>query len=230
MSRLPVVAVSLLAVVGFGSPASSEGNGRHLAVWPRSASALPPISLSELIFRAIPRANKMSWEDLQIPNVQWITDGIAYYPNDGEPYRQGLAHIRASGATSTLLRQRTEELSWTVTLSTEDNEKWGPTTLTITPGLTEAKYKGQYMCFGTGFSGCAFPISSIRNPKIRYVQQCVIGFGANQSIVFRATTADGRRGTVIYRGSGGSGGTSNYVELSTLTPIEYCQRNKDRGY
>jgi len=225
-----VVTITCLALVSAGSIlyASPPQPGR--AVWPRTAAALPPIALSELIFRAIPSRPTMEWTMLQLPSVRWTTDGVAYGAGDRSAYRIGLVRARANGEVTTLLRQRVEELAWTLELSTEGNEKWGPTSLHISPGLSDPAYKGNYICFGTNFTGCDFPQSAIQSPKIKYARQCVIGSLGNQSVVMRATTTDGRRGTVIYSGSGGSGGFSNSVEISTLSPAEYCETNKDRGY
>ena len=200
-----------------------------VAVWPRIAASLSPISLNELIAKSIPASDDMRWDHLQIANVRWVTDGIDS-TETGMQFRIGLTRVRASGVTSRLLRQKWEELTWTVELSTEGNSKWGPTTLNIRPGLTGNLYNGNYICFGSGFEGCSFPMDAIRGSKVAFIQRCTIGEGASQSVVFKATTLDGRRGTVVYQGSGGSGGFANGVEISTLAPQEYCNTFKDRGY
>lgn len=199
-----------------------------LAVWPRSAASLRPISLGELVAEALPRGDQLGWDHLQDDRITWVTDGIGY--NDTESVRYGLARIRGTGEQSRLLRQRWEELAWTVELSTEGNAKWGPTAVMITPGLQDPAYKGNYICFGTGFEGCEFPLSAIKHPSLRLTQRCRIGSGGGSSVVMSASTTDGRRGTVVYSGSGGSGGYANHVEVTTIEPIEYCRIHRDRGY
>lgn len=199
-----------------------------LSVWPRSAASLTPIGLGELVTKALPQGDQLGWDHLQDGRILWVTDGIEFGTNHATRY--GLARVRHTGQLTRLLRQRWEELAWTVELSTEGNAKWGPTTVLITPGLQEPSYKGNYICFGTGFEGCEFPLSAIKHPSLRLTQRCRIGSGAGNSIVMSASTKDGRRGTVVYSGSGGTGGYANHVEVTTLDPLEYCRINRDRGY
>ena len=228
MKSLAVVALGGVALIGFAaSVMGAPPKAGALHVFPRDASALPEISLGDLIASAIPTDNSMAWDHLQIANVLWITEGIDYV---GDPSRFGMVRVRAAGVASKMLRQRWEELSWSVELSTDGNSKWGPTLLNIRPGFDGSKFEGKYICFGEGFSGCAFDIEALNGPHIKYEKQCTIGSGGGQSVILRATTIDGRRGTVVYQGSGGSGGYSNSVAISTLAPAEYCHAHKDRGY
>ena len=115
-------------------------------------------------------------------------------------------------------------------MSTAGNSKWGPTSIKIRPGFDNSRFKGKYICFGEAFEGCSFPISAINSPRLKLIKKCEIGEGGNVSVTMAATTVDGRRGTVVYSSSGGSGGYSNSVEISTLNPLEYCATYKDRGY
>lgn len=199
------------------------------AVFPRTASSLAPIALGDLVVKALPSIDRMDWDHLQIPQVRWLTEGIEH-SRTSYASRLGLSRVRASRAVTMMLRQRWEELAWSVELSTEGNTKWGATSLIIRPGFDNSQFKGDYICFGEGFKGCAFPISSLASPRLKLVRQCETGQGANVSLVMAAKTSDGRRGTVIYAGSGGSGGFSNHVEISTMTPQEYCKKYKNRDY
>ena len=114
-------------------------------------------------------------------------------------------------------------------MSTEGNSKWGPTTIDIRPGVDGQEFKGKYICFGEGFTGCSFDIEALRGPKLNLSKKCTIGSGANTSVVMDAISSDSKRGTVVYRGSGGSGGISHSVEISNLSSSEYCETYKNRG-
>ncbi|WP_311270676.1 hypothetical protein [Sphingobium sp. WCS2017Hpa-17] len=226
--RTPV-GICLAALLAIATAATAVAKKPALLpVWPRGAAAASPISLSDFIAEAIPNGDRMAWDHLQGPNVRWVTEGIDY--EHGNPSRSGYARLRANGVTSKVLRQTWEELAWSIELSTEGNSKWGPTLLTIEPGFTNDEFMGKYICLGEGFSGCSFGVQSLSGPKLKLTQECSIGNGANKSVAMRAVTFDGRVGTVVYRGSGGSGGISNSVEVTTMTPAQYCAANKERGY
>lgn len=229
MKKWISLAVVLLAVVEGVSAKPLAKSTPQLPVFPRAVSTLAPISLGEMVFRAIPTRKGMGWDHLQIAQVRWLTEGFDF-TETGFSTRLGLSRVRANGVVTRMLRQRWEELTWSVELETEGNVKWGPTSLLIRPGYNTQESKGQYICFGTGFEGCDFPISALNNPKLKLTKQCEVGSSGGSSIVMLGTTTDGRQGTVVYSGSGGSGGYSNSVEISMLTPAEYCSVNKDRGY
>jgi len=208
--------------------ASASAEGDPMVVWPREAIITAPTSLSDFIAEAIPEGDSIDWGHLQNTSVMWVTEGLE---SEGEiTARIGYARIRANGVVSKVLRQSWEELAWSVKLSTEENPKWGPTSIEIQPGFDDAESKGKYLCFGVAFSGCSFEIDSLSGSKLSLTRQCIIGSGSGQSVVMRAKTANGKQGTVVYRGSGGSGGYSNWVEITILSPIEYCTTHKDRGY
>ena len=198
-------------------------------IWPREATQLKPISLSDLVAKALPSSRQLSWDDLQISNVLWLTEGIDY-SETGLTSRLGLVRARPLGKVSRVLRQGWEELSWRVEMSTDGNSKWGPTSIFIKPGFDTKDSGGKYICFGEGFQGCTFPKEALNGPNLKLQQICEIGSGGGESIAMKATTSDGRNGTVVYSGSGGSGGWANSVEISILNPLEYCDTNRDRGY
>lgn len=221
------IGICLFLVSACGEVEATEKSS-NLPVWPREAGAIPQISLSDLIVEALPTDAVLGWDHLQINEVLWVTEGIDY--DGGIPSRVGYARIRASDVETKLLRQRWEELAWTIQMSTEGNSKWGPTIINIGPGVDSKESQGKYACFGEGFAGCSFGVEALRGPKIELTTKCSIGSGVNMSVVMDAVTRDGRRGTVVHRGSGGSGGVSNSVEISTLSFSEYCEVFKNRGY
>jgi hypothetical protein len=222
---------TILALMTFSScmACANEAPVGSLDVWPRSAGELSPMPLSDLVFEAIPSENGITWDHLLIPNVSWTTDGIEY-TETGMARRSGLARARADQTTTKILRQKWEELAWSLELSTDGNVKWGPTSLSIIPGLDGSISEGAYICFGEGFQGCAFSIEALRSPKLTLTPVCEIGSGANVSKVMDATTNDGRKGVVVYQSSGGSGGISNSIEVTTVAAKEYCAANASRGY
>lgn len=164
-----------------------------------------------------------------MPQVRWLTDGIAH-TETGMAMRTGIARIRIPGRPTRVLRQSWEELAWTVELSTTGNVNFGAEEIHISPGLSGSILRGNYICFGQGFDGCEFPLAAIQSPRISYAQVCELGSGGATTHVMRATTSDGRRGTVVHLTSGGSGGVASSIEISSMTPEEYCRVNRDRGY
>jgi hypothetical protein len=141
----------------------------------------------------------------------------------------GLARVRVAGQSAKILKEGWEELAWGVELSTEGNAKLGPTTLDIHPGYEDEVEKEKYICFGKGFQGCDFPASALNTGQLHLSKECQIGSGEaseDGSIVMSATSADGGAGTVVYSRFVGSGGVSNSIEVTTMTPEEYCEKNK----
>ena len=205
-----------LAAVSVASTLSARSTQSQIPVYPRSAQSLPPISLGELVFRAIPSEKTITWDALQIPAVRWLSEGIEYTPT-GRPIRRGEARVRAHGVTAKMLRQKWEELAWGIELSSDELPKWGAKSIIIRPG-----FDGNYSCFGTGFEGCAFPATALQGSNLTLHKVCTAGPGSNRSEVFIARTVDGRTATIIYNTNSGSGGTSNLVEIATMPAQEAC--------
>lgn len=206
----------VLAAATVASTLSARSTPGRLVVFPRTAQSLTPISLSELVFLAIPSGRTISWDALQIPAVRWLSQGIESTAA-GWSFRKGEARVRAGGTTAKILRQSWEELAWGIELSSEDLPKWGAKSIVIRPG-----FDGNYSCFGTGFEGCEFPSSALQGPKLALRKICAAGPGSNRSEVFAVRTVDGRTATVIYNTNSGSGGASNLVEIVTSPASESC--------
>ena len=199
-----------------------------LAVWPRIATSLPVSSLGDFVAKALPRDGKLGWDWFR-NGVLWQGKGLHHWPR-GPTTRMGIARIRASGRAARIKRRRWEELAWNIELSTDGDSRLGPTSITIEPGFNIFTTKENYSCFGRGYDGCDFLVAALDTPRMKLSRQCKIGEADNYSIVMIATTPDGRRGTVVFTLSSGSGGASSDVEITTMTARDYCRENRNRGF
>src|SRR5690606_14546102 len=75
MRGLVVAIIGLIMWTG-AAQAEPAAKAPQLAVFPRIAASLAPISLSEFVLRAIPTKGQMGWDHLQIDQVRWLTEGI----------------------------------------------------------------------------------------------------------------------------------------------------------
>jgi len=221
-----IACLMILLSFGFASNSSAQTKNANLAVFPRGMQNAPPITLGELIYQSIPSDGRIDWDALQIPSVRWLTIGVGT-TRWGDSFRYGLVRVRVGGRVTKVLRQRWEELSWSVTLDkgNEAARAEGVTSITIRPGLTPPGDGPELreMCFGQRFEGCDFPSSALRGPKHKLTLACSVGEESNGEDVFHATTADGRVGTVVWTKSTGSGGTSNDVRVLSDPATTYCR-------
>lgn len=216
----------ILLSFGFASNSSAQTKNANLPVFPRGMQNAPPITLGELIYRSIPSNGRIDWDALQIPSVRWLTIGVGTTAS-GDSFRYGLVRVRVGGRVTKVLKQRWEELSWSVTLNkgNEAARAEGVTSITIGPGIEPpgASPKLYEICFGQGYEGCDFPSNALRGPKHKLNLVCSVGEESNGEDVFHATTADGRVGTVVWSKNTGSGGTSNDVRILSDPATSYCR-------
>lgn len=213
------IGLALLALFAGTTAEAQRRAAPAAAIWPKQAAGLPTVALGELIKSALPRGSSIGWDAMQIPSVRWITDGIET-TETGYSMRQGLARVRASGAAAKMLRQGWVELAWSVTLEAEENAKFGPEKVLLQPGTTDS----EYICFGTRFQGCSFPLTAITAPGLTLKMECERGPGGAHAIVFSASAAGGRSGTVVYQTDAGSGDITNSIEVLPGTAASFCSR------
>jgi hypothetical protein len=198
--------------------------GEHCAsaqtrVWPTSAAKLTPITLPALIASALPLGGALRWDNLQNGEVAWITEGVAF--DRGSTSRHGLARVRVAGRMSTVLRQVKNELAWSITPESDEAPKFGPTRLTILPGIA-----GKEQCFGVTFDACNFsPEEALAGLEHRLV--CDVGPASYYAAVYEVKGREGRSGTVVYRRDLGSGGETNSVVISTLRALDECHAERN---
>ncbi len=200
------------AMVVGPSPAAAQS--APTGVFPAKAAAVRPITLPDLIFRSLPGsdADLLGWDHLVDAQVLWITAGYDRTQSGAE--RTGLARIRVAGRTSTLLRQKREELAWTVRLETSANPKFGPERIEISPG-TPNEY-----CFGSLTDNCAFTEEeALANPRLGKRLVCRVTPGGFPLAVYRVTAPGKHPAYVRVWTSGGSGGVASSVTVS-LEPLD----------
>src|SRR5271165_4142466 len=115
---------------------------------------LPVLDLSDLVVAVLPKHGfeHLGWDHMVgQPIISWQTPGITR-TETGMAMRVGFARVRVAGVSSKVLRHGWEELPWSVTLSTTENERFGPKLIEIKPGGSDP----DNICFGVTFRGCTF--------------------------------------------------------------------------
>lgn len=186
---------------------------------PISAHALQPAELSDLLARILPANGfeSLGWDDLvDDPNIQWKTDGVAQRSGlSGQPvisYRDGVTRILVNGRPSRLLRQHWQELGWTITLRTEGNARFGPKLIEVQPGVSGSA------CFGTNAEGCTFTADDVlRSKLLQATAVCESHWGEERYAAYSVSTPGKQASLVVFRTSGGSGGSTSWMDVQALT-------------
>jgi hypothetical protein len=217
--------VALCLCIGLARSAGAE----PLAdVYPESLRGTQSYELGSVILALMPPPGqqRIGWDWQANSPIQW-QDGYTQNPGAVRSYRNGMLRINVMGDVSTVLRQRTDELGWTVTLYTDASPKFGPDSISITPGLTDSG-----ACFGTLYDGCNFnPLPSLKQQGIKAKLLCQFDeFGRHNPSNDNFTrtysvSAQGKAPTLLqWQKSGGTGGTSTSVTLLVnATPAQACK-------
>jgi hypothetical protein len=199
---------------------------RDMGVFPADASGLPVTGLPELIAALLPPAGfqDLGWDHLlHSPLVLWRTVGVDESATGGE--RHGDARVRAAGVTSTRLRKDREELTWTVSLTTGGNPKYGPKSIALAPGGT-----GEQKCFGYLDDGCWFPASAAFASPILTGTILCRGASPSENAIYRISSPGRRPELLVYSESEGSGGRSASLRmLSVSSAASACAELKKTG-
>lgn len=161
----------------------------------------------------------LSWDHRADSAVGWVDPGYKTVRNRlGEfAVRRGLIRTNVLGKRATVLRQRREELWWTVTYLTKGPPKFGPEKILLDPGgLSD-------VCFGTLYEGCEYdPLPSLRAAGIRAKQVCHAKI--HEAHLTGFTLMHPGRGEIqlLVMDDGGSGGSSTSLEMRFSTPQELC--------
>ena len=122
----------LLPALAFGYMVIWIGVARADAI---DLNSHPVVELSELVAALLPTDGfkTMSWDYMvNDPLISWKTDGTE--TTGSWTRREGTARVTVGGKPSEILRQKWETLPWTVTLSTSEDQKFGPKRIEIKPG------------------------------------------------------------------------------------------------
>ena len=201
------LAAMFLLTIGYYTKASAQ---IIQGVYPELAKDIQPVPLPELIYSLLPsqETESLNWSDtLGIPIV-WVTNGIEYYEVGG--IRTGLVRVRVDDKASTVLRNTTVELAWSVSLVTNSVVKVGPKYIQISPGLV-----GSEQCFGSIYGGCDFTVrQALATNKFSSAFVChkYLSGGGRES-VYRLSAPGKRTMLLLHTIDGGSGGVSANIEL-----------------
>jgi len=184
-------------------------------IYPETLQGTKPFELGELILLLMPdsSATFVGWDHRADSRIVWQTTGYETVPKaDGTSkyVRNGIVRVNIQGKKSTVLRQRTTELGWTVSYSSVDPPKFGPEQITIEPGLPQ-----EGGCFGTNYEGCDFdePLNSLSSAGVGATKICGKREMGGASSAFLLTHAARRSTVLVWVTSGGSGGSSAWLTL-----------------
>jgi hypothetical protein len=197
-------------------------------VYPNSLRGTQAHELGSVLLSLMPfaGATQIGWDWQSDSPIQW-QDGYTQNPGATRSYRNGMVRINVMGQFSSVLRKRTDELGWTVTLYTDGPAKFGPQAISVQPGLPSG---GQ--CFGTLYEGCTFdPLPSLKQAGVGTKMLCAFdesGRPTTSNGNFTRTyvlSAPGKAPALFqWMESEGSGGASTTVTLLLRsTPTQACK-------
>jgi hypothetical protein len=175
----------------------------------------PSVELSDVVVDLLPADGfrSMAWDYLvNDPLISWKTDGTVR--TGSWTTREGKIRVTVEGKTSKILRQSWEDLPWTVTLSTSDNPKFGPTRIELKPGGSDP----ETTCFGDRFRGCKFTEAQIFTSKVLKVNLVCRSDVVNTIRRGYSVSAPGKKPSLlVYELDAGSGGESSSLEIRPLS-------------
>ena len=182
---------------------------------PTDLNAHPTVELSDLVVDLLPADGfkSMGWDYLvNDPLISWKTDGTAQ--KGSWTAREGLVRVTVGGKASQILRQKWENLPWTVTLATSDLEKFGPRRIEIKPGGNET----DNICFGDRFRDCMFTEAQALSAKgLKATRVCHLDM-VNATEYGYSVSAPGKKPSLlVYELNEGSGGESSSIEIRPLS-------------
>ncbi|MSO99884.1 MAG: hypothetical protein EXR07_02355 [Acetobacteraceae bacterium] len=210
MRRLAILAV--LAATAWINPGRAESI---------DLNSHPVIELSDLVVAVLPPDgfNSMRW-DYMAGNqlISWKTNG----PETTNRWsrREGLVRVHVAGVTSKVLRQKWEDLPWTVTLWATENQKSGPKRIEIKPGGSEP----DELCFGPNFRGCAFTDKqAIGSPALKSRLVCRIDDPGLTRHAYLVSAPNKKPTLLVFETTGGTGGSSTSLDIRPLSDqAEVC--------
>jgi hypothetical protein len=202
------------SVAADAAEAVAEIEQPSMPVFPASARHLEPTELARLIAIALPPAgtSQLTWGHLVSGPIAWETEG---YVNEGSLLvRSGFFRGRVRNTYPTVTRQQVEELAWQIEMTATGNPNFGPQKITLEP----------FECFGSLYTQCSFSAQDvIEGSDLTYTEVCRYEYSADEAVVYRINTSDGRSGPVTFMTSGGSGGVNSWIEIEIWAdPLALC--------
>jgi hypothetical protein len=230
--RTLLCCVVSLPVIACNQTKTKSQEQSSTPVFPRIAEKVQPVELSEFIANAVPEngVEKIGWDYLSNSSIVWVSNGYENYGGT-ETWREGLVRIRVGGVASTVLRQKKEELAWSISLVTDGPPKFGPTFIKIEPGFDVSEQVAKQLggdltngnsgiCFGELFTGCDFTAArALASHRIRSTLVCKGEFNVKPD-VYEIRVGNKPPALLTYSWGGGSGGSSADIELHPLADKE----------
>lgn len=149
------------------------------------------------------------WTHRATAAIRWLDAGYGYDRDGTVPVRRGLIRVHVQGKPARVLRQRLQELWWTVRLVGVSNPNMGAQTIRLEPGLPDEG------CFGSLYEGCDFTVlPSLRAAGIAAEERCrrEEGFGG-QTLGYRLRHPQRAPIDLQVATSVGAGGSSTWLTL-----------------
>ena len=165
--------------------------------------------------------NSIPWDHRAESAIRWIDNGYVTERRSNRPdiaVRRGLIRTNVLGIPATVLRQRRQELWWTVRYVTVGPAKFGVEEMWIAPGTPWE------VCFGSLYEGCEFEVlPSLKAAGIISEELCRYSKGTEmlRGYILRHPQRNQTQLQVMI--SGGSGGFSTDLMLrASGDPKELC--------
>jgi hypothetical protein len=196
-------------------------------VFPQSLQGTQSYELGSVVLALMPAPGqqRIGWDWQADSPIQW-QNGYTLNPGASRSYRDGALRINVMGVVSTVLRQHTDELGWTVELYTDGPAKFGPEAISVEPGASDGN-----QCFGTLYDGCTFdPMPSLKQAGISAKLLCAFDesgrptkSNSNFTRTYAISAAGKAPGLLQWSESEGAGGASTTVTLLLhSTPAKAC--------
>lgn len=197
---------ALVTAGGLWSLQHSEwGPFKDADVYPSTLNAKPSTELGDLVLDIMgPEKEGWWWNWKSNSSIVW-QDGISY--GDEESSRAGVVRINVLGNISKVLKEREEELGWSIALrSTDMPAKFGPDTIDMSPAD----------CFGTSYDGCTFdPLPSLDKKHIRHSLVCQIRSAGQGKEVYALQSPSKGSVLMTLEHNSGSGGANDFLSFKS---------------
>lgn len=170
--------------------------------------------LGTLLLALMPRRGEgWHWDRLANGPVHWLDKPVLRQRGEhgeaGLNSRTGIVRVNVLGQPVTVLRQRQDEVWWTLRYLSRTDLKWGVESITLAPGLPWGED-----CWGLFYEGCHFYVaSSLRRAGVRAEVICKDGpLGA--PVTLMRLSHYGRASVLLkLKANLGSGGADASLEL-----------------
>jgi hypothetical protein len=175
--------------------------------------SLPVVDLTDLVTEALPAdgSDKLDWDYMiDNPLILWKKERIENFGGEAT-FRTGIVRVRVDGTFVQVIKQKWQELVWTITLETLEPPRFGPKYIRIQPN--------DGVCFGASYRGCNFTdAQALSSPRLEAHLVCTPNdAGSGVANAYSVSALGGKPSLVVFDQSTGSGGTTTWLEIRPLT-------------